>query len=59
MLIHISVKLYLGCLAHTVSFIASLECSEVIKILLKNGQLLRNQLLIADLTDNIVEIIDI
>jgi len=48
----------LGCLSHTVSFIASLECSEVIKILLKNGNLLQNKLLIADMSDNIFEIID-
>lgn len=52
-------EISLGCLAHTVSFTASLECSEVIKILIKNGELLQNRLLIADLADNIIEIIEI
>jgi len=49
----------LGCLSHTVSFMASLECSEIIKILLKNGHVLQNRLLIADLKDNIFEIFDL
>ncbi|MDM8537026.1 HesA/MoeB/ThiF family protein [Desulfobacterales bacterium HSG17] len=52
-------ELSLGCLSHTVSFLASIECSEVIKILLKNGKLLQNQLLIADLAENIFEILDL
>ncbi|QTA79737.1 THIF-type NAD/FAD binding fold-containing protein [Desulfonema limicola] len=50
---------FLGCLSHTACCMASLECSEVIKILLKNGRLLQNQLLIADMAENIFEIIDI
>jgi molybdopterin/thiamine biosynthesis adenylyltransferase len=45
----------LGALSHTVSLIAALECSEAIKILLKKGSLLRNKLLVVDLTDNSFE----
>lgn len=45
----------LGALSHTVSLIAALECSEAIKILLKNGSLLRNRLLVVDLADNSFE----
>ena len=41
----------LGNLACTVSLVASLECAEVVKILLKKEPILTNQLLIIDLTD--------
>ncbi len=41
----------LGNLGCTVSLVASLECAEVVKILLKKDTVLRNQLLIIDLTD--------
>jgi len=41
----------LGNLACTVSLVASLECVEVVKILLGKKTVLRNQLLIIDLTD--------
>lgn len=47
----------LGTLPHCVSLLASLECSEAIKILLKKGALLRNKLLLIDLSDNSFEII--
>jgi len=46
----------LGCLAHAVMIIASLECSQVIKIILQTGSLLRNRLMLVDLTDYTVEI---
>lgn len=46
-----------GCLAYAVNLLASLECSEIVKILLNRGTLLRNRLLIADLKDNTIEII--
>jgi molybdopterin/thiamine biosynthesis adenylyltransferase len=42
----------LGCLPHAVTLLASLECSEVIKILLKSGTVSRNKLLVVDLLDN-------
>ncbi len=41
----------LGCQPHAVSVIASLECSEAVKILLKKENLLRNRLLLIDLGD--------
>ena len=41
----------LGNLGCTVSLVASLECTEVVKILLNKDTVLRNQLLIIDLTD--------
>ena len=45
----------LGTLSHCVSLVASLEASEAIKIILKKGSLLRNRLLLVDLTDNSFE----
>lgn len=45
----------LGCLPHAVTLLASLECSEVVKILLKKGTLARNRLLVVDLLDNSFE----
>ena len=45
----------LGCLPHAVTLLSSLECSEVVKILLKKGTLTRNQLLVVDLSDNSFE----
>ena len=45
----------LGALPHTAMLLASLECSEVVKILLKRGVLLRNQLLVVDLMSNSIE----
>ncbi len=47
-----SVEDSLGTLAHCVSLIASLECSEVIKILLDKGPVLRNKLHVVDLMSN-------
>jgi molybdopterin-synthase adenylyltransferase len=45
------VETTLGNLGFTVSLVASLECAEVVKILLKKDTDLRNQLLIIDLND--------
>jgi len=45
----------LGCLAPAVMAIASIECSEVMKIILQTGSLLRNKLMLVDLTDYTVE----
>mmetsp|Transcript_3561 Transcript_3561/g.2145 ORF Transcript_3561/g.2145 Transcript_3561/m.2145 type:complete len:284 (+) Transcript_3561:135-986(+) len=50
---------YLGCLPFTVTMIASIECSEVIKIFLDKGSLLRNKLLVADLMDNTIEVFNL
>ncbi|CAB5081972.1 hypothetical protein D3OALGA1CA_2127 [Olavius algarvensis associated proteobacterium Delta 3] len=47
----------LGCLPQAVTFLATLECSEIIKILLGRGALLRGKLLTADLMDNTFEIL--
>jgi molybdopterin-synthase adenylyltransferase len=47
----------LGCLPQIASLMASLECAEVLKILLDHGTLLRNRLLIVDLNENLFEII--
>jgi molybdopterin-synthase adenylyltransferase len=46
----------LGCLPHAVSFLSAMECSEVAKILLNRGSLLRNQPLLIDLDSNTLEI---
>lgn len=48
---------FLGCLPHAVTLLSSLECSEVLKILLNKGALLKNQLLIVDLDSNDFQII--
>jgi molybdopterin/thiamine biosynthesis adenylyltransferase len=45
----------LGNLAFTVSLVASLECAEVVKILLSNDSDLRNRLLIVDLKEHTYE----
>jgi len=45
----------LGCLPHAVTLLSSLECSEVVKIILHKGFLARNQLLVVDLLDNSFE----
>jgi molybdopterin/thiamine biosynthesis adenylyltransferase len=45
----------LGCLPQAVVLVASLECAEVLKILLGHPHLLRNRLLLVDLADNTFE----
>jgi molybdopterin/thiamine biosynthesis adenylyltransferase len=47
----------LGTLPYTAMAMASLECSEITKILLKRGSLLRNSLLVMDLMDNVMEVL--
>ncbi len=49
----------LGCLAHAVMVIASLECTEVMKIILQTGSLLRNKLMLVDLTDYTIECLEL
>jgi molybdopterin-synthase adenylyltransferase len=46
----------LGTLPYTALLMASLECSEVAKIVLNRGNLLRNRLLVMDLMDNVMEV---
>jgi molybdopterin-synthase adenylyltransferase len=45
------VEAVLGNLPHTVTLLASLQCAEVVKILLGKDHVLRNRLLLIDLTD--------
>ena len=45
------VETHLGCLAPIVNLMASLECAEVVKVLLGKDHTLRNTLLMVDLTD--------
>jgi molybdopterin-synthase adenylyltransferase len=47
----------LGTLPYTAMMMASMECSEITKILLKRGSLLRNRLLVIDLMDNAIEVL--
>jgi molybdopterin/thiamine biosynthesis adenylyltransferase len=45
----------LGCLAPGVNLIASIECTEVVKVLLQRPGDLRNRLLVVDLADYVFE----
>jgi len=53
------VETSLGCLSPAVTLLASLESSEVVKILLNKGAVLRNKLLFVDLMDNTIEVLDL
>lgn len=53
------VETSLGCLPHAVTLLAALESSEVVKILLNKGSVLRNKLGVIDLMDNIFEVLDL
>ena len=53
------VETSLGCLPHAVTLLAALEASEVVKIILKKGSVLRNKLGVVDLMDNIFEVLDL
>ena len=44
-----------GCLAHTVNFIAALQCSETVKVLLNTGNITKKKLLVIDLLENTFE----
>ena len=50
-------ELELGCLAPGVNLIASLECVEVLKVLLQRKHTLRNGLLVVDLVDYTFEVL--
>ena len=47
----------LGCLPQAVTLLSSLECSEVLKILLKKGNVARNKLIVVDLLDNTFDVL--
>jgi molybdopterin/thiamine biosynthesis adenylyltransferase len=49
----------LGTLPNTATVMAALEATEVIKILLGRGMLLRNKLLIVDLMDHVFEVMEL
>ncbi len=49
----------LGNLAHCALLVASLQCSEVLKVLLGRGEMLRNRLLICDLMTNTFEVMQL
>ncbi len=49
----------LGTVPYSVAFLASLECAEVTKVLLSRGSLLRDKLLVADLTEGIIEVMNL
>jgi molybdopterin/thiamine biosynthesis adenylyltransferase len=49
----------LGTVPFSVVFLASLECAEVAKIILKKGSPFRNKLLVADLADGVIEVMNL
>lgn len=49
----------LGTVPYSVFLLASLECAEVAKIILGRGAPLRNKLLVADLTDGVIEVMSL
>ena len=48
-----------GCLPQAVTLLSSLECSEVLKILLKEGAVSRNKLIVVDLLDNTFDVLQL
>ena len=49
----------LGTVPYSVTFLAALECAEIVKIIQHKGSLLRNKLLVADLTDGVFDVINL
>ena len=49
----------LGTLPYTALALAALECSEITKIILKRGNLLRNKLLVMDFMDNALDVLSL
>ena len=49
----------LGTVPYAVTFLAALECAEVVKIIQGKPGLLRNKLLVADLNDAAIDVIDL
>lgn len=50
---------YLGTVPYSVTFLAALECAEVVKIIQRKGSLLRNKLLVADLNEGVFDVINL
>ena len=44
---------------HCVVCMASLECAEVVKIVLNRGGVLRDRLLLADLNEGVIEVMNL
>lgn len=49
----------LGTLPYSVTFLAALECAEIVKIIQQKGSLLRNKLLVADLNDGVIDVMNL
>jgi len=49
----------LGTVPYSVTFLAALECAEVVKIIQHKGSLLRNKLLVADLNEGVFDVINL
>ena len=49
----------LGCLPQAVTLLSSLECSEVLKIILKKGTISRNKLIVVELLDNTFDVLQL
>jgi molybdopterin/thiamine biosynthesis adenylyltransferase len=49
----------LGTVPYSVTFLAALECAEIVKIIQHRGSLLRNKLLVADLNDGVFDVINL
>ncbi|MDX1707706.1 MAG: ThiF family adenylyltransferase [Desulfobacterales bacterium] len=49
----------LGTVPYSVTFLAAVECAEVVKILLAKSEILRNKLLVADLDAGIVDVVSL
>jgi hypothetical protein len=56
---HKGAETALGTVPHCVVCMASLECAEVVKILLHKGNPLRDRLLLADLTEGLIEVMNL
>jgi molybdopterin/thiamine biosynthesis adenylyltransferase len=49
----------LGTVPYSVTFLAALECAEVVKIIQNKSGLLRNKLLVADLDDGVIDVVNL
>jgi molybdopterin/thiamine biosynthesis adenylyltransferase len=52
-------EMELGTLPYAVTFLAALQCAEVVKIIQNKPGLLRNKLLVADLDDAVIDILNL
>jgi molybdopterin/thiamine biosynthesis adenylyltransferase len=50
-------EVVLGTLPYAVTFLAALQCAEVVKIIQKKPGVLRHKLLVADLDDGVIDIL--